>query len=152
MIERISTNPTIKTHFLLVDYEERQVVSFWFDVAAESIKLKSDGLPAQVQKEGKLLRAVGEQAFWSDETVARLLYATGRLKAALHGCTLDYSDLDASPIPTDPLIRRFADYARVNRLSEAKAQLALLEKEMATRDFFVFFSRPRDSPHFCRPT
>ena len=99
MIERISANPTIKTHFLPV---------------------------AQVQKEGKLLRAVKEQAFWSDETVARLLYATGRLKAALHGCKLDYSDLDASSIPTDPLIRRYADYARANRLSEAKTQLELL--------------------------
>jgi len=140
MIERISTNPTIKTHFLLVDYEDRQVVSFWFDVAAENIKLKSDGLPAQVQKEGKLLRAVGEQAFWSDETVARLLYATGPRKAALDldGCI---SALAASAIPTDPLIPRYADYARANGLSEAKTQLELLEREMATRDFFAFFSR-----------
>jgi hypothetical protein len=131
----------MKTHFLLVDYEDRQIVSFLFDVEAQGIKLKSDGLPAQVQREGKLLRAVGEQAFWSDETVARLLSATERLKAARDACKLDFYDLAASSIPTDRLVRLMETQdSRQSQAAYAKTQLELLEKEMATRDFFAFFS------------
>ncbi|MCX6628594.1 MAG: HNH endonuclease signature motif containing protein [Candidatus Solibacter sp.] len=138
MIERLSTNPIIKTTFLLVDHHDNEsVVAFWLEIEANGIKLSSQPLPAQVQRDGKFSRAPGGRELWSEETVARLSTAFGRHKAALEARNYDIEGMKrlmGSAWATEG-IKRMTEEAK------SRTQLELLGKEMATRDFFADFSR-----------
>jgi hypothetical protein len=142
MIRRVSAKPIIKTNFRLLDHDNNSVVSFWFDIDAKGVKLSSQVLPAQVQHQGKLLRAAAEREFWSEETFARLSDSIDRLKAAIDASRIDFHSLAASAISTDRLVSVMETQSlRESEVAHARIQLDLLEREMATQDFFAFFNR-----------
>jgi len=133
MIERLSTNPIIKTTFLLVDYSDHEcVVTFGFQIGVNGTNLSSQPLPAQVQRDGKFSRAPGGRELWNEEMVARLSAALGRRNAALETSKLDIHALAASGIKW---------HLRQAAVVNAQTQLESTEKEMVTRDFFSYFSR-----------